>query len=97
MFTSSEYSTSLTINKINTYIYANNRTIYVGDTSNLYAFVYANNRATINNGMMSFTLDNELIGIEYVSNNTANIEYIIPSTLTEGKHTLLVEYMESGR
>lgn len=93
VFTSSEYSTSLTINKINTYIYANNRTIYVGDTSNLYAFVYANNRATINNGMMSFTLDNELIGIEYVSNNTANIEYIIPSTLTEGKHTLLVEYM----
>lgn len=93
VFTSSEYSTSLTINKINTYIYANNRTIYVGDTSNLYAFVYANNRATINSGMMSFTLDGELIGTEYVSNNTANIEYIIPSTLTEGKHTLLVEYL----
>ncbi|WP_329995722.1 Ig-like domain-containing protein [Methanosphaera stadtmanae] len=67
--------------------------MYVGDTSNLYAYVYANNRATINSGMMSFTLDGELIGTEYVSNNTANIEYIIPSTLTEGKHTLLVEYL----
>ncbi|RAP49314.1 MAG: hypothetical protein BZ138_07815 [Methanosphaera sp. rholeuAM270] len=93
VFTSSEYSTSLTINKINTYIYANNRTIYVGDKTNLYAYVYANNRATINNGMMSFTLDDELIGTEYVSNNTANIEYSIPSDLVEGQHTLLVEYL----
>ena len=93
VFTSSEYSTSLTINKVNTYIYANNRTIYVGDTSNIYAYVYANNRATINSGMMSFTIDGELIATEYVSNNTANIEYSIPSTLTEGKHTLLLEYM----
>ena len=93
VFTSSEYSTSLTINKVNTYIYANDRTIYVGDTSNLYAYVYANNRATINSGMMSFTLDGELIGTEYVSGNTASIEYSIPSTLTEGQHTLIIEYL----
>lgn len=92
VFTQSEYTTSLTINRVNTYIYANDRTIYVGDTSNLYAYVYANNRETINSGQMSFKIDNQLIGTEYVENNTASIEYPVPTTLTEGKHTLKVTY-----
>ena len=92
VFTSSEYTNTLTINKVNTYIYAYNRTIYVGDTTNLYAYVYANNRQTINTGQMSFTIDGELIGMEDVHNNTASIEYPIPSTLALGKHTLHVDY-----
>ena len=92
VFTASEYSTTLTINKVNTYIYANNLTIYVGDTTNLYAYVYSNDRLTLNGGQVSFTVDGELIGTEYVSNNIASIEYSIPSTLTEGIHTLFIEY-----
>jgi len=92
VFAGSSYSTTLTINKVNTYIYVSNRTIYVGDTSNIYAYVYANNKDTVNTGQMSFRIDGQLIGTDYVSNNTASIEYPIPSTLSMGKHTLLVTY-----
>ena len=92
VFTGSSYTTTLTISKVNTYIYASNRTIYVGDTTNLYAYVYANNKDVVNTGQMSFTIDGQLIGTEYVTNNTASMEYPVPSTLTLGKHTLLVTY-----
>lgn len=92
VFAGSSYTTTLTISKVNTYIYASNRTIYVGDTTNLYAYVYANNKDIVNTGLMSFTIDGQLIGTEYVSNNTASIEYPVPSTLSMGKHTLLVTY-----
>lgn len=94
IYTESEYNTRLTINKIGTYIYANDRTIYIGDTVNLYARVYANNRETINTGQMSFTLDGELISTETVNNNSANIEYAIPTTLGMGEHTLVIVYEE---
>lgn len=92
VFTGSSYTTTLTISKVNTYIYASNRTIYVGDTTNLYAYVYANNKDVVNTGQMSFTIDGQLIGTEYVTNNTASMEYPLPSTLTLGKHTLVVTY-----
>ena len=92
VFTGSSYTTTLTISKVNTYIYASNRTIYVGDTSILYAYVYANNKDVVNTGQMSFTIDGQLIGTEYVTNNTASMEYTVPSTLTLGKHTLVVTY-----
>lgn len=92
VFTGSSYTTTLTISKVNTYIYESNRTIYVGDTTNLYAYVYANNKDVVNTGQMSFTIDGQLIGTEYVTNNTASMEYTVPSTLTLGKHTLVVIY-----
>ena len=92
IYTASHYTTTLTINKINTYIYTSNRTIYVAGTSNLYANVYANNRETINTGQMSFWIDDQLIATEHVHNNTAMIEYTTPSTLTMGEHTLNVIY-----
>ena len=95
LFTQSEYTTRLTIQKVNTYISAYDRTIYIGDSVNLYARVYANNMEEINTGQMSFTLDGELLSTEYVNNNTANMEYIIPSTLNLGKHTLLVTYEDN--
>jgi len=92
IFTLSEYTTSLTINRVNTYIYANNRNIYQGETGYLYASVYANNRETLNSGQMSFTIDDELIATQHVHNNTANIEYTLPSTLSMGEHTLQIVY-----
>jgi hypothetical protein len=92
IYTASHYTTTLTINKINTYIYTSNRTIYVSGTSNIYANVYANNRETVNTGQMSFWIDDQLIATEHVHNNTAMIEYTTPSTLSMGEHRLNVIY-----
>ena len=92
IFQTSTYSSTLTIEPIGTYMYLNNRTIYRDSTTNLFAKIYANNKQTINNGQMSFYIDDQLIGTQYVDNATALIEYSTPTTLTEGKHNLTVIY-----
>ncbi len=92
IFQAGTYSSTLTIQPIGTYMYLNNRTIYVDSTTNLYAKIYANNKQTIDNGQMSFYIDDQLIGTQYVDNATATIEYSTPTTLTQGKHNLTVFY-----
>lgn len=86
------HETTLNIRKINTYIYAYNSTIYKNTTTILSAQVYANNKQEVNEGMVSFIIDNQLIATQIVENNTAQIEYTIPTTLSEGKHTLFINY-----
>ncbi|OED29921.1 hypothetical protein [Methanosphaera sp. WGK6] len=92
VFTSKSAETTLNVRKISTYIYGYDRTIYVNDTISLYAYVYANNKEIVNDGLMLFTIDDILIGGRLVQNNSASIEYIIPTTLTVGQHTLKIEY-----
>lgn len=93
VFEEAVYETTLSIRKIGTYLYAYNRTIYKNSTTTLYANIYSNGKESVNDGLMKFTIDGEEIATELVENNTANIEYIIPSTLKEGTHLLLIEYL----
>lgn len=93
IFEDATYETTLSIRKIGTYMYAYNRTIYKNSTTTLYANLYSSGKQNISDGLMKFSIDGEEIATELVENNTAKIEYIIPTALAEGTHTLLIEYL----
>jgi len=91
IFSDAYYDTTLTVRRINTWMYMNRITGYVGGNCTLYAHVSTNNNETISEGMVNFYMDNKLIGSQIINssmNNTARIVYTIPSELTLGEHQL---------
>lgn len=91
VFSDAYCETTLIVRRINTWMYMNRITAYVGTNCTLYAHVSTNNNETVSEGLLSFYLDKKLIGSQIINssmNNTAKIVYTIPSGLTLGEHEL---------
>lgn len=86
------YNTTLKINKIKTTMYLNDVTVYRNSIVNLKAFVY-NYVGDTNDGVVEFLIDDESIETVLISNNSVNVEYLIPDNLDYGVHSLQAVYL----
>lgn len=96
IFADATYNTTLTVNKINTRIYANNITCYKNSQVNLSVSV-TNYVDKTDEGILEFILDNESIKTVLVNDTTTVLNYYIPENYEYGDYELLVLYHGSDR
>ncbi|WP_304124178.1 hypothetical protein [Methanosphaera cuniculi] len=96
IFTDSTYNTTLTVNRINTRLYANNITTYKNNTINLTVSVtnYIDHKA---DGIVEFILANENIKTQMINDTKITFNYPISDNLEYGKHELLILYHGTNR